>query len=247
MLAVAGMAMAGCAKQETLRVAENRIIGFDSFVGKPTKAVTPVTGLSNDFYVFGNYGPKGTNTWTGKAFQNELNTAQYFWVPEKTYRFGAYANGSNGKIENAAFDAATKTLTFPEYTPDDTKDLVAAVSGDTDSPADPKRDNPAVPLTFKHMLSQVKLTFTTDAAATYQLTVTDVKIEGAHRTATGKYSESGSEWVDLKDNSGYGYDEFGTATEGGKVISSGVSADQVKFIIPQAGTETFKVGTVVKR
>ena len=232
---VAALALAGCSKSETVEVAGNRAIGFNSFVNKNTRAVITIDALSTDFYVFGRYGT--TPNW-GIAFDNEISTAVYYWKANETYHFGAYANGSKGKIDNATFDAESQTLTFPKYTPDDTKDLIAAVTEDITANTHISSQDP-VDLGFKHLLSQVKLTFTTDAAATYKMTITDVKIEGAVSTADGKYNGTAT-WT-KKATEGYTYEEFGTTAEGGKVISSGVPADQVKFVIPQGNTNKLKV------
>lgn len=240
-VAVAALALAGCSKSETVEVAGNRAIGFNSFVNKNTRAVKTIDdaiALGSKFYVFGRYGT--SPNWSGNAFNNEISTAVYYWQAGETYRFGAYANGANGKIDNATFDAETQTLTFPKYTPDDTKDLIAAVTGDiTANNQDNLSSMAPVGLNFKHLLSQVKLTFTTDAAATYNMTITDVKIEGAVSTADGKYNGTAT-WnaIPVGGNNGYTYEEFGTT---GKVISSGVPADQVKFVIPQGNTNGLKV------
>lgn len=247
-VAVAALALAGCSKSETVEVAGNRAIGFNSFVNKNTRAVTTIdkaSALGTNFYVFGRYGT--SPNWSGNAFNNEISTAVYYWQAGETYRFGAYANGANGangKIDNAEFDAETKTLTFPAYTPDDTKDLIAAVTGDIKE-SEYSPTSKAVELNFKHLLSQVKLTFTTDAAATYKMTITDVKIEGAVSTADGTIKTTDgvtvtTSWSEGTKN-GYTYEDFGTTAEGGKVISSGAPADQVKFVIPQESTDNLKV------
>ena len=240
-VAVAALALAGCSKSETVEVASNRAIGFNSFVNKNTRAVKTIddaSALGTNFYVFGRY---GTAPDWGIAFDNEISTATYYWQAGKTYHFGAYANGANGKIDNATFDAGTQTLTFPGYTPDDTKDLVAAVTGDITADTYINSKDP-VDLGFKHLLSQVKLTFTTDAAATYKMTITNVKIEGAVSTADGTYdgNTNTATWdaISTGGNNGYTYEKFGTT---GKVISSGVPADQVKFVIPQGNTNGLKV------
>lgn len=242
-VAVAALALAGCSKSETVEVAGNRAIGFNSFVNKNTRAVKTIdnaSALGTKFYVFGRYGTAPSPDWNGIAFDNEISTAVYYWQAGKTYRFGAYANGANGKINDATFDAGTQTLTFPGYTPDDTQDLIAAVTGDiTANDQDNLSSMAPVGLNFKHLLSQVKLTFTTDAAATYKMTITNVKIEGAVSKADGTYNGTAT-WTQ-KATEGYSYKDFGTTDEGGKVISSGVPADQVKFVIPQGNTEGLKV------
>lgn len=231
------MALASCAKTEVVKVDESRSIGFDSFVGKPTKDVSVVTTLSNDFYVFGNYGDG--NTWTGQAFNNEISSTAYYWQADQIYRFGAYADGSNGRIAAAAFDAASQKLTFQSYTADDTKDLVAAVTENivaNDYYTQGSSSATPVPLTFSHMLSQVKLTFTTDAAATYKMTITDVKINGAVITADGTFTKTGgAEWTGGTNDGEYSY------TLDPNVIASGISSSQVKFVIPQDGTDQLTV------
>ncbi len=244
LLAAAAAAFASCTQSEVMEVAEGRAIGFSSFVGKPTKAVIPVTTLSDNYYVFGNYNDQ--STWDGQAFNNEINTATYYWQTGKTYRFGAYADGANGKIETSgtgatvAFSATDKKLTFTNYTPNDSKDLVVAATDDIS--ADSYTGGSAVSLTFSHMLSQVKLTFTTDAAATYQLTITDVKINNAVSTATGTYiKDTGASWDGGSATAGYSYEDFKTAADGTIAISKEAPASQVKLVIPQGSTETLNV------
>lgn len=241
-LGVAVAALASCTQNEVLEVAENRAIGFDAFVNNQTKVVTPVTEISSSqFYVFGEYAST-TNPWTkeGSAFNNETGDATYYWKPNKTYRFGAYANGLSGQLSNASFDAATSTLKFTGYSPEDF-DLVAAVSADIDS-KDATQDNNAnsVALTFKHMLSQVKLTFTTDAASTYQLTISNVSISDAVSTADGTLvGNAGTPtWSNTTASAGYAYGDF--AGEG-RVVSKDAPVNQVKLVIPQGSTDGITV------
>ena len=241
-LGVAVAALASCTQSEVLEVAEGRAIGFDAFVNNQTKVVTPVTEISSSqFYVFGEYATT-TNPWTkeGSAFNNETGDATYYWEPNKTYRFGAYADGLSGKVDNASFNAATKTLSFPAYTPEDV-DLVAAVSADVES-GGATQDNNAnrVALTFKHMLSQVKLTFTTDAASTYQLTISNVSISNAVSTADGTLvGDAGTPtWSNTTASAGYAYEEF---NEGGKLVSKDAPVNQVKLVIPQGSTNNITV------
>lgn len=240
-LGAAAMALASCTNSEVMEVAENRAIGFSSFVGKPTKAVTAVESLSDgQYYVFGNYNDQ--STWDGQAFNNEINTATYYWQTGKTYRFGAYADGAGGKLDDTqvSFSATDQKLTFTNYTPNDSKDLVVAATDDIS--ADNYTGGNKVDLTFSHMLSQVKLTFTTDAADTYKLTITDVKINGAVSTATGTYIEgTGASWDTGSATAGYSYEDFKTTTDGTIAISKETPASQVKLVIPQGSTNSLTV------
>ncbi|CDC58847.1 uncharacterized protein BN612_00920 [Phocaeicola coprophilus CAG:333] len=247
MLGVAVAALSGCSQSEILEVAEGRAIGFSSFVNNNTRAVDEVTeGNLSQYYVFGNYGSDGASDWSGQAFNNELNTTLYYWQPGKIYRFGAYADGNGRKIASSgegatvSFDATTPKLTFTNYTPDDAKDLVAAVTENQTANDHSNKKNDPVQLNFKHLLSQVKLTFTSTAAATYKLTISDVRIEGAVSTCTGDYTASGVTWnTDVSTTkNGYVYDFFKTE---GKEISSEVSQYQSKLVIPQSGTEQLYV------
>lgn len=243
MLGVAVAALSSCSQSEILEVAEGRAIGFSSFVNNNTRAVDEVTKDNlSQYYVFGNYGSDGASDWSGQAFNNELNTTLYYWQPGKIYRFGAYADGNGGKIASPAvsFDAATQKLTFTNYNPDDTKDLVAAVTGDETADTYIASSGTKVPLNFKHLLSQVKLTFTSTAAATYKLTISDVRIAEAVSTCTGEYTTTGVTWNTdgSTTKNGYVYNFFGTE---GKEISSGVSQYQSKLVIPQSGTEQLYV------
>lgn len=243
MLGVAVAALSGCSQSEILEVAEGRAIGFSSFVNNNTRAVNEVTKDNlSQYYVFGNYGNDGASDWSGQAFNNELNTTLYYWQPGKIYRFGAYADGNGGKIASSAvnFDAATQKLTFTNYTPEDTKDLVAAVTENQTANDHSNEKNDPVQLNFKHLLSQVKLTFTSTAAVTYKLTISDVRIAEAVSTCTGDYTASGVTWNTdgTTTKSGYVYDFFGTED---RVISSEVSQYQSKLVIPQSGTEQLYV------
>lgn len=138
-----------------------------------------------------------------------------------------------------AFSAADPKLTFTNYTPNDSKDLVAAISADitTDGTVSSGTNPSPVSLTFNHMLSQVKLTFTTEAADTYLLTITDVKINNAITTCTGTYNGAAS-WEASGTTGNYEYTEFGST---GQVISKETPANQVKLVIPQGSTETLNV------
>lgn len=241
MLGVAVAALASCTNEEVMQVAENRAIGFSSFVGNNTKAVTEIKNADEltSFYVFGYYGSDGSN-FTNAAFNNELQTSERYWQVGNKYRFGAYADGNGGKIENVSFDPSNYKLTFTDYTPDDTKDLVAAVSAEQDATSTAP-SNP-VSLSFTHMLSQVKLTFTTDATADYGVTISNVQFTAVNK-ATGTYTQSngaGERTIDWSTSTSTGLYEY-KALEDGGVISSENPTSQSKLVIPQSSTDDIQI------
>lgn len=189
LLGVAVAALTSCTNNEVMEVAENRAIGFSSFVGNTTKAATDFTGsaTSADIYVIGYYGENGGEL-DQPVFKNELGSTLYYWNEDKDYIFGAYADGKCGKFDGVEFDATNSKLTFTNYTPS-TKDLVAAVSDKVQNVTAASQG--AVSLSFKHMLAQVGFTFNTQVGQEYTLAISNIQIEKAIKTATGTYTKSG--------------------------------------------------------
>lgn len=189
LLGVAVAALTSCTNNEVMEVAENRAIGFSSFVGNTTKAATEFTGsaTSADIYVIGYYGENGGEL-NQPVFKNELGSTLYYWNEGKDYIFGAYADGKSGKFDGVSFDPTNSKLTFTDYTPS-TKDLVAAVSDKVKDVTAASQGT--VSLSFKHMLAQVGFTFNTQVGQEYTLAISNIQIEKAIKTATGTYTKSG--------------------------------------------------------
>lgn len=231
-LGVAVAALASCTNEEVTEVAQNRAIQFSSFVNNNTKAVTEISAgtlASSEFYVFGEYSTDGTQWENENLFNNELGSKQYYWVQGNQYRFGAYANGKAGKLEGASYEASTQTLTFSNYTPDDTKDLVAATGTADATSAVPSN---AVSLNFKHMLAQVAFTFDTEDGNEYVIAISDLKINNAVNTATGTYTSTGDiKWTGTATGASvaaYTYDGFAD------IANDAETFQQSKLVIPQA-------------
>lgn len=188
MFGVAAMALASCTQNEVVEYAENRAIQFDTFVNNNTRAVTELKteGLTQ-FNVFAYH---GTNTVdynnvlvTGNSTSGWTPAANAYWQAGNDYEFAAYSD-QNGELSNVSF--ANKTLTFTGYEVDG-KDLVAAqTSVVSQSDVD---GYTAVNLTFYHMLSQIKFTFTNSDADDYTLKISNIKIT-AGKTATGTFTMS---------------------------------------------------------
>lgn len=241
LLGMAVAALSSCSQSDVVEMPESRAIGFNTFVNNNTRKVEEVAkgALTGTFYVFANY---GSGDFANKAFDNEPSTALHYWEASMNYRFGAYQNGTE-KINGAIFTAAASNskLEFPAYTPDDKNDLIAAF-GEATTGTDVTGQG-KVGLTFSHLLSQVKFTFTTDATAAYNLTISDVKITNAINKSTCTYT-AGTPNTIVWANTGEGVDKNGYAYEDfkeGKAISIENSASQSKLVIPQSGTNLIKV------
>lgn len=239
MLGVAVAALSSCSQSEILEVAEGRAIGFSSFVNNNTRAVNEVTDLSQ-YYVFGNYGSAVDSDWSGQIFNNELSSVEYYWQPNMIYRFGAYADGNGGKIASSgdgatvSFDAEKSKLTFTNYTPDDTKDLVAAVTDNEIADTYIGNEDSKVQLNFKHMLCQVGFTFKTEVGKEYKLAISAIRINGAVSKANGSFTRGKDDpiitWESPSAHDGYQYDEIEDLAD----EKNNNQNSQYKLVIPQS-------------
>lgn len=185
---VAALAFASCTQNEVLDVNENRAIGFESFVGKPTKALTNDEGSLTAFYVFGAYSDNGTISGDPNVFDNvEVSGSPWktknqtaYWINGKKYKFAAYSD-ENSKIEGATFTNGTLTIPYTVGT----NDLVASniVSQDGNNTS-------AVGITLNHILAKVKFTFTNKLASGYKIAISGLKIASVPKEGT--YTDTGS-------------------------------------------------------
>ncbi|WP_444354527.1 fimbrillin family protein [Phocaeicola coprophilus] len=239
------VSMASCSLEEVMEQPEPQAIGFSSFVGKPTRAVTEIvnpgsagggTPLST-FYVFGKYGDAAGGTYTNDVFSNtsvtvtatntEIATAQY-WVPNKYYKFAAYSDGNNSltTTDKVSFDE-NGHITITDYEAGD-KDLILATPDEVQTDATISAQPNAVPLTFNHLLSQVSFQFVGEGfPAGYQ-----IKIEGltfsVNNTAT--YTSSNNSWGELKTSASKGY----TVASGAAFAFDTKTTSDANFVIPQS-------------
>lgn len=234
MFGVAAMALASCTQNEVVEYAENRAIQFDTFVNNNTRAVTELKteGLTQ-FNVFAHH---GTNTVdynnvlvTGTSTSGWTPAANAYWQAGNAYEFAAYSN-QNGELSNVSF--ANKTLTFTGYEVAG-KDLVAAQTSVDEQ--DNVNKYTAVNLTFYHMLSQIKFTFTNSDAADYKLIISNINIE-AGKTAKGEFkmNEGGTPAISWTDASNGEY----TITDIADIANgpSGSTASESLLILPQSTT-----------
>lgn len=242
LLGVAVAALTSCTNNEVMEVAENRAIGFSSFVGNTTKAVTELNKDNlNKFFVFGNY---GTGTWTpvytnvavngGNVGDNSEWTPELtaYWQTSQAYRFAAYSDGGN-KFANASFAPETQALTLTGYTVGN-NDLIAAIPAEITSNADATK-NEDVNLSFYHMLSRVKFTFTNTDSYDYTMAISNIKVN-AIKTATGKYTYNvGGNTIDWTESTSTGDYDFGTLSDIAQAVNPDGSTHSVElFVIPQS-------------
>lgn len=239
LLGMAAAALSSCTNEDVVDVAQNRAIRFDTFVNNNTRAVTEVTTENlSSYYLFGKYGD-ATGNYNVLVFNNEPNSAVAYWTANKHYAFGAYANGNGNRIDNATFDANAGKLTFPNYTPDDEKDLVAATArAETD--ADVTNED-AVSLQFAHMLSQVKFTFKTKVADSYIIKISNLQFN-AVKTADGSYTKATEltgtiDWTENTSTGNYVYEEMSDIADKNKNYTD----SDVKLVIPQDNTDKISV------
>lgn len=187
MLGVAAMALASCTQNEVVEYAENRAIQFDTFVNNNTRAgITEIgnTEALTEYYVYGYHSNNVPVFENVKVTSSGVEKSAY-WQQSKIYNFAAYSDGNATKLTSGvSFDAESNTLTISDYTPDNSKDLVAAVADELTC-SNPQTQG-KVGLSFKHMLSQVKFTFNNDNSRSYTMKISDIKISNAIKTGTGK-------------------------------------------------------------
>ena len=245
MMAALALVLGGCSKTETTDVAQGRAIGFDTFVGKSTKAVTEMDNNSlTKFYVFGSYsstgswtpvftnvGVSGGTVGTGGTKWTPEQTA--YWQPSMTYHFGAYSNGNNS-LDGASFNAESQTLTFTDYAVGD-NDLIAAIPDYKTTDATVTGEE-VVNLTFSHLLSQVKFTFKNKDSYDYTMEISNIKIGSAVKTATGTLVKGSTVTWDGEANEEY---DFGTLDDIAQ--AEGEDTHSVALLVIPQSNETLTV------
>lgn len=192
MLGVAAMALASCTQNEVVEYAENRAIQFGTFVNNNTRAVTDLTTDNLEkFYVFGDYDGGASIAFSntevaGSQGDSYIPVNPAYWQTGKTYEFGAYSNG-NAKLTDVTF--SNGILTISKYSVNDENDLVAATASKISAPS--AGEEKSVPLTFKHLLSKVKFTFSTNAVPeAFRMEVSNLTFNGIKTDATCVFSNN---------------------------------------------------------
>lgn len=206
--ASATLMLASCTQNEVVEMPATRAIGFGTYVGNTSRAVseTTVGFLQNNtetggkgFYVFGIYkdGADEVTVFDGKSNQSHVtsdgNAWGYepinYWLFDKTYKFAAYGPAAALNKGEASFNYTTNALTIKDFSSEGTLDLVVAEAtpeGYTvNTPAEGVDANvEKVEFKFFHALSKVRFTFVNGWRNHVKLTVSDVKISGVKNTGT---------------------------------------------------------------
>ena len=235
MLGVAVATLSGCSQSEILEVAEGRAIGFSSFVNNNTRAaITEITQTDDlTYYVYG-YHSNDIPVFENVKVTTDGTEYTAYWEKGKTYNFAAYSDGNNKINSDISFSLTEGEgkLTISNYTPDNSKDLVAAIAEELTC-SDPSAQR-EVALTFKHLLSQVKFTFTNTDSRSYTMKISDIQIADAIKTASVEFTGTGSdatpEWSGYQTGSGvvaYEFDDLGD-------IASDGTHETECLVIPQS-------------
>lgn len=197
------VSMASCSLEEVMEQPEPQAIGFSSFVGKPTRAVTETTTTSlGSFKVYGGYATN-TDVFNGTVVKSsdginwsytEALDLQY-WVPGQSYKFAAMGPSGIDIDTKLSFDYASGHLTLSNYEVTDlatgSKDLVyAEANRTTDNPL-VEANYGAVPFSFGHIMSWIKIKFVHDLTDGYKITVSDVTVTGVKTKGTF----NGTDWT----------------------------------------------------
>lgn len=230
-LGIAATAMfASCTKDEMVEMNPQNAIGFETFVDKSTRAATDVTTANLE--AFEVYGWRTKGTTTQQIFNAQEVTANkgvctysplQYWVNGYKYNFEAVApkSGAGGVTFTGSNGASTI-----EFVSDSETDLIYA-SAAADLSSDDATPND-VDLTFGHLLSRVKFTFTNGAGvnSAAKITVSDVKITNAG--TTGVYTPSNGTWAAATATSAVSF----ASTSIADIVGGASGATEHKYLIP---------------
>ena len=204
MCGVVALALAGCTQSEVLNISSDRAIGFDAYTGKGTRAVDDITGGGsasefNKFIVYGSYAnSEGQKTVVFNGVEVSYSSSSWTYANEQywqngDYKFAAYSDG-NGALSDGPTVSYTHDdgLQIQNYVVGE-KDLIFAT---IEKPGVDKStyDGTPVNLTFSHLLSKVKFTFTETFADNLTVEVSNLKIVNSKTKGTYKYDTDAYKW-----------------------------------------------------
>ncbi len=267
LIAVSAFALASCSNDEVVDMQKQTAIGFDSYVGKTTRATDASMASLSEISVYGYIGEatplkifdaqkvtKSGTEWTYSPLQ--------YWVAGKNYFFTAIASPTvEGNTEytytwaadadlprDAAGFFGTGTINLNNAAANGNEDLVYAYAT-AQTPTTLTAQPETVQFDFKHALSRVKFTFTNAmGSGSYSVKVYGLKINNSAAQATLTLGTETPAWAGhtsqailaLRDNLFTPANQ--TAQNGGSIASG------TKFIIPESEKTlkiTFKVDLMI--
>lgn len=255
--------LAACSNDEVILAPESAPIGFDSFIGKVTRAEDATLSNVSAITVYGYLGDAGTprlfdGTQVTKASGDWSYSPLQYWTPGKNYFFTALASpvsqgnsrydytwGTDLSVETAGF-YGSGTIGFDNSAAAGNEDLIYAFATAT-TPAEITTAPERVQFAFKHALSRVKFTFKNAMASdAYSIKIHDLKINNTAATGSLVLGEESPAWTAagtavLELRPTYFTPANGTAANNAAVVSG------TKFIIPEtkALTISFDVDLIV--
>lgn len=271
MLGAAVAALTSCTQSEVVEIPESRVIGFEPFVEKHTRAVQNISTVDQITYfnVFGYHADHTNGTPMGnwsEEFDNNfvklttatggttywLNEKAGYWEANQLFRFAAYTNGSNEDKLTATYTPGNDVLKITGYSvtdasvaePAEKPDLLAAISGDRITTS--VDNNTDVVFNFRHMLTKVTLVLY-NGSTNMDLHYHDLNVESVNKTGdcNMEYNSGNilTTWDNLTSSSTF---SFGTeeVVPHPTVGSSTHSTKEVSFyIIPQSSNKTISFKT----
>ncbi len=261
----AALTLAACSNDEMVQAPEATPIGFDSYIGKTTRADDATLSNVKNITVYGYLGDAGApKLFDGKIVSNSSGSWEYsplqYWTAGKNYLFTAVASpaSSGNNHYSYAWDDArptdienfygSGTIGFDNSRASGDEDLIYAFK--TATTASPLNEAPGkVSFSFKHALSRVKFTFKNAMASdAYSIKVYDLNINNAAATGSLVLGAEKPVWTvagstDLELRPG----DFSPAT--GTAANTQSVASGTKFIIPEtkALTISFKIDLIVDK
>ena len=196
LVALAAVGLAACATEDTIVTPQGQAIAFgDAFVDNSTKAIIASAGDIQGFKVFGNviatadvatgtpvplYTDTGADVTRGDALLGAAWSCGVtrYWTPSCTFNFAAVANGSVA----AVVEGLPTVISYEAGTDNDL--IYAIADATTEADCTPSIATGIVPFSFKHLLSKVGFTISTDLGNGYTAVITSIAVENVIKNGT---------------------------------------------------------------
>lgn len=263
----AALTLAACSNDEMVQAPEATPIGFDSYIGKTTRADDATLSNVKNITVYGYLGDAGApKLFDGQIVSNTSGMWEYsplqYWTAGKNYLFTAVASpaSSGNNHYSYAWDDARPTAIENFYgsgtigftnTPaaaSGNEDLIYAYNTAT-TPTSLTDQPDRVPFAFKHALSRVMFTFKNAMASdAYTIKVYDLYIDNTASEGSLKLGEENPKWTTVGTTSLVLRPDY-FVPKSGEAANNSQVASGTKFIIPEtkALTISFKIDLIVDK